>query len=99
MGRTPRIAPLSASQPSPTLIGMLQEQQGLLQKLLHEQQEVIKAVNKNDKRIALIQATLEKYNKSSNFCSSSREKRRTVTKDLTAGLAACVRVLWLLPDR
>ena len=67
MGRTPRIAPLSASQPSPTLIGMLQEQQGLLQKLLHEQQEVIKAVNKNDKRIALIQATLEKYNKSSYF--------------------------------
>jgi len=90
-GHTPRSLPLSPSQPTvpaTNVVGMLQEQQGLLQKLLREQQEITKAVKKNDKRIALIEVTLEKYNESSNSCSSSGEKKRSVTKDLTDKVAA-----------
>ena len=71
---------LQSVQP-PALLGMLQEQQCLLQKLLHEQQEITKAVKKNDKQIALMEVVLKQHTESS--CSSSSEKRRTVTKDLT----------------
>ena len=48
VGHTPRSLPLSPSQPtvSTTVVGMLQEQQGLLQKRLREQQEITKAVKK-----------------------------------------------------
>ena len=49
VGHTPRSLPLSPSQPTVSttnVIGMLQEQQGLLQKLLREQQEITKAVKK-----------------------------------------------------
>ena len=84
---TPRSLPPSTSQPTlsstnSNIVGMLQEQQGLLQKLLHEQAQLTKAVKKNDKRIALMEVTLEKCEDSSSS-SSSGEKRRFVTKDLT----------------
>ena len=84
-GHTPRSLPLSTTQPtipSANIIGMLQEQQGLLQKLLREQQQLTKAVKKNDKRITLMEVTLEK-SRDSSTSSSSGEKRRSVTKDLT----------------
>ena len=82
---TARSLPLSSSQPTvpSEVVGMLQEQQGLLQKILHEQQEMNKAVKKNDTRIRVIEETLKKYSDSSTSCSSSGEKKRYVTKDLT----------------
>lgn len=64
---------------------MLQEEQYLLQKLIHEQQEIEKAVKKNDKRIALIEVALNKQQTESS--SSSEGKKRYVTKDLTVSPA------------
>ena len=63
------------------VLGMLQEQQSLLRKLIQDQQEIQK---KNDKRIALV---LKDHTESSSSSSSSEKKRRSVTKELTVSRA------------
>ena len=88
---TPRSRPTVPTSPhadqlqTSTLVGMLQEQQCLLQKLVHEQQEITKAVKKNDKRIALMEVVLNKQQTESS--TSSEGKKRYVTKDLTVSPA------------
>ena len=59
---TARSLPLSTTQPTvpSEVFGMLQEQQGILQKILHEQQEMNKAVLKNDTCIRRIEENLKK---------------------------------------
>ena len=81
--RTSSFCSPESSRPgySAGVLGILQEQQCLLQKLLHEQQEMTKLVKKNDKRISSIESELKQRADSS--CSSAGEKKRFITKDLT----------------
>ena len=73
--------------PQSSIIGMLQEQQALLHKIINEQQEMSQSVKKNDRRIAILEEHLvNSTSESSSSTSSSGEiKQRLVTKDLTVG--------------
>ena len=78
--RTSSFCSPESSRPgySAGVLGILQEQQCLLQKLLHEQQEMTKLVKKNDKRISSIESELKQR-----ADSSAGEKKWLITKDLT----------------
>ena len=79
---TPRSRMNPESARSGQVLSMLQEQQCILKKLLSDQEEITKLVKNNDKRIASIEADVKKYAADSSS-SSSCEKKRLVTKDLT----------------
>ena len=66
--------------PPSSVLGVSQEQQGLLNKVLHEQQDMTKAVRENDRRIGHIEETLKRQSESSTSYSSSGEKKRSVTQ-------------------
>ena len=68
---------------SGNIIGMLQEQQALLHRIINEQEEMSKSVKKNNERIAILKAHLNDQSESSSSNSSSGEKQRLITKDLT----------------
>uniref|UniRef100_A0A1X7T7K9 Uncharacterized protein n=1 Tax=Amphimedon queenslandica TaxID=400682 RepID=A0A1X7T7K9_AMPQE len=77
-----RTRPNLLHSPPPTKVVMLQEQQGLLQKFLSEQEEMNKSVKRNNERISVLEAHINN-SESSSSNSSSGEKRRLITKDLT----------------
>lgn len=81
-----------SNQPS-AVLGVLQEQQCILQKVLQEQQEIMRTLKRNEKRIALIETQLKQNAESS--CSAN-EKKRTVTKDLTVITLLLISILTIL---
>lgn len=81
----------ASSQPPPhiaSIIAMLQEQQGLLNKVLHEQQDIHLQLEQNDRRMKVLEDKLNEHTDSSTS-SGERTKVRTVTKDLTVRVIFC----------
>ena len=74
--------------PQSSIIGMLQEQQALLHKIINKQQEMSQSVKRNDKRIAILEERLVNSTSESSSSTSSlgEMKQRLVTKDLTVSL-------------
>ena len=75
----------SCSSFSPGIVAMLQEQQGTLQRILKEQQNLSVLVTENEKKVKALEESLKKLNEKSNSSTSSsgEKKTRTVTRDLT----------------
>ena len=78
----------SSTLASSSIVAMLQEQQGIVQKILTEQQGMRKLVEQNEKRVKILEDSLKKLSdqSSSSACSSGGEKPRTVTKNLTVSV-------------
>ena len=84
----------SSTLASPSIVAMLQEQQGIMQKILTEQQGMRKLVEQNEKRVKILEDSLKKLSdqSGSSACSSGGKKPRTVTKDLTVSVLSVYRV-------
>ena len=76
-----------------SLLGMLQDQQENLRKMLSKQDELTKLLDENNKRVKVFEENMKKINETtSNSSSPSERKKRVITKDLT------VRVIYMLLD-
>lgn len=80
----------SSSSPlaPPSIVAMLQEQQGMMKKLLTEQQEMRKLMEQNRNRVKALEESFTKLSEQADSSTgSSGEKRpRTVTRDLTVSI-------------
>ena len=86
---TPRqvYAPLHSSI-SPGIVAMLQEQQGTLQRILKQQQNLCVLVKHNERKVKVLGKSFKRLNEENNsLTSSSAEKNTlTVTRDLTVSV-------------